>query len=33
VPEEPQFSAVAALNLRQLLTLGLTWRDGAWVLA
>ena len=21
---------VAALNLRQLLTLGLTWRDGAW---
>ena len=24
---------VAALNLRRLLTLGLTWRDGAWVLA
>ena len=24
---------VAALNLHRLLTLGLTWRDGAWVLA
>jgi hypothetical protein len=24
---------VAALNLRRLLTLALTWRDGAWVLA